>query len=242
MLLDGDQAAVQAVLADQLFVGAHFGNLHAFQHHNQVGIADGRKAVGNDNGGAPHHQALQGLLDEQFSLRIHRGGGLVQDQDGGVLEHGAGDGQALLLPAGELGTPFTDHGVKAVRQVLDKLVGVGNLGGSNYFRLTGAGADKEDVLAHRAVKQEYVLQHNADLAAQAFQVEPADIVTIEGDRTGGYVVKARNQADQGGFADPGRANQGNHVVGGNIQVDILQHGFTFVVVEGNVFEMDVTFG
>ena len=49
-------------------------------------------------------------------------------------------------------------------------------------------------------------------------------VSIQGDAAGGNVVKAWDQADQGRFTHPGGTHQGHHLVGRDIQVDILQHG------------------
>ena len=45
------------------------------------------------------------------------------------------------------------------------------LGGGDHLLLAGVRLAKEDVLAHGAVKEEYILQHNADLLAQRFPGE-----------------------------------------------------------------------
>lgn len=51
-----------------------------------------------------------------LALRVQGGGGLVQEQDLGVTYDRPGDGDALLLAAGQLRTLGTDIGVVFLRQ------------------------------------------------------------------------------------------------------------------------------
>ncbi len=234
LILHRIQALVEAVHGDQLRVSAHFADGLVLQHHDLVGVADGGEAVGDDDGGAALHQAFQGLLDEQLGLGIDRGGGFIQDQDGSVLEHGAGDGEALLLPAGELDAALADEGVVALRQVVDELVGIGGLGGRDHLGLGGIRAAEEQVLAHRAVEEEDILQDDADLPAQALEGVIVQVAAIQGDGAVGHVVEAGDQADQGGLAHAGGSDQGHHGFGGGLQADILQDADA-----GGVFEVDM---
>ncbi len=59
----------------------------------------------------PCHQRHQLLLDRRLDFAIQRRGGLVEDQDRGVLQQHAGNGDALALPARELDAPLADMGV-----------------------------------------------------------------------------------------------------------------------------------
>jgi len=70
----------------------------AIHDQDQVGGEDGREAVGDDDAGAPLHDALEGLLDERLGLTIQRAGGFIQDQDPGILEDDARQGDALFSP------------------------------------------------------------------------------------------------------------------------------------------------
>jgi hypothetical protein len=60
------------------------------------------------------HQRRQRLLDVALGLGVQRRGGLVEDQDRRVLEHGPGDGDALPLPAGQQHAAIADQGVEAL--------------------------------------------------------------------------------------------------------------------------------
>ena len=72
LVLNRAQAPVQSILCHQLGMRADLLDLPALQHHDFIGITDGGKPVGNDDRRPSHHQALQGLLDEQLGLGIHR--------------------------------------------------------------------------------------------------------------------------------------------------------------------------
>ena len=66
---------------DQLLMAAALGDVAVLYHHDAIGIADGGKTVGDHEGGATLEQYLQRLLDQYFSVRVNRGGGLVQNKD-----------------------------------------------------------------------------------------------------------------------------------------------------------------
>lgn len=59
-------------------------------------------------------QSAESLVDERFRLGIQGTGGFVQNQNVGLLEKGACDGDALFLTAGELRTPCANVGFKTV--------------------------------------------------------------------------------------------------------------------------------
>ena len=66
-----------------------------------VGVPHGREPVGDGDRGATPGQGVEGLLDGTLGLGVECAGRLVEHQDPRVAEQGAGDGEPLLLPAGE---------------------------------------------------------------------------------------------------------------------------------------------
>jgi len=56
------------------------------------------------------------MLHGALALGVQCAGRFVQQQDGGVLEQGAGDGDALLLAAGQARAAFAELAVEASRQ------------------------------------------------------------------------------------------------------------------------------
>ena len=89
--------AEETALCLEFCGGAGFDNLTVLQDHNLVCIGDGAHAVGDDDDGLVLDQAGKRLLDKGFVLNIQRSGGLVHQDDGGILQEGPGDGDPLTL-------------------------------------------------------------------------------------------------------------------------------------------------
>ena len=63
-------------------------------------------------------RGVQRPLDRGLALAVEVGGRLVQDDQGLGLQQQPGDGQALLLPAGEPVAAVADDGLQAFREGL----------------------------------------------------------------------------------------------------------------------------
>ena len=57
--------------------------------------------MGDDQHGAAGHQPSQRILDQRLASGVQVGRGLIQDEQRRILQEGAGDGQALPLPAAQ---------------------------------------------------------------------------------------------------------------------------------------------
>lgn len=91
---------VDAALVQRFAMSPGLDHAAAVHHVDHVGIDHCREPVGDDDGGAALHQGRERLLDLTFRIGVQRAGGLVQKQDRGVFEEGAGDGDALALATG----------------------------------------------------------------------------------------------------------------------------------------------
>lgn len=178
--------------------------------------------MGDDKGGAPLHQVLQGLLHLQLALGVQAGGGLVQDEHRPVGQQGPGDGQPLALPA-EPYPALADLGVKALGQPLDEVQGIGRFSRRAQLFLVSPGTAVGDVGAHRVVEQDGLLGDDGDLTAQAVQGGLADIHPVKGDPPLAHLVKTRQQVHQGGLAAPAGAHQGQDLAAVHGEVDVVQH-------------------
>uniref|UniRef100_A0A0A8XUT2 Uncharacterized protein n=1 Tax=Arundo donax TaxID=35708 RepID=A0A0A8XUT2_ARUDO len=169
LLLHADQLGVGAAtilaLGHELVVRADLGDGAALQDGDEVGLADGGEAVGDHQRGATDHEAVQRLLHQLLRLGVERAGGLVQQQDRRVLEHGAGDGDPLLLTAGQLQAAITHLGVVAVGQLDDEGVGVSDPGGLLHLRLRRALAlpAQQQILLDARREQRRLLAHQTYL-------------------------------------------------------------------------------
>ena len=114
---------------------------------------------------------------------VQRGGGLVENEDGRVFQKDAGDGDALLLSAGEERSALADIGVEAVGH------GHGCPRSSSALRgglldlgVGGVGAAVADVLADRIGEEKDVLLDDADvLRRRARWRDAAHVEPIERD-------------------------------------------------------------
>ena len=108
------EPGVEAAPGQQLGVGAPLDELAVLQTEDHVGVADGGEPVGDGDRGAPLGGALQRLLDEPLGLGVQGRGGLVEDQHPRVHQQHPGDGEPLLLPAGQPVAALAGHGVVAL--------------------------------------------------------------------------------------------------------------------------------
>ena len=100
---------VYALQGEQFFVGALFGHSTGVDDDDAVGVTNSAEAVRNDEGSATGSQAFQGLLYQRFGFVIERGGWLIHNQDFGLVQEHARDGDALALPSREALTAFVQR-------------------------------------------------------------------------------------------------------------------------------------
>src|SRR5690348_6687020 len=223
------EAAVGAQVAHEVLVGADVGDNPILQYHDTVGVAHGGEAVGDDDNGAAAHQVLQSRLHQSLGLAVQGGSGFVEDEDGGILEQGASNGNALALPAGQANAALADHGFVAFGQSFDEVVGQGCLGGFHYTLLGNSGLAVGDVVAHRVVEEHGFLGHDADLRTQRRNGQVAHVLAINQQAASGDVEEARNQVHQRAFAGAAGANHGQDFPGVHRKLNVTQHVAGFAV-------------
>src|SRR5882724_6587484 len=89
------------------------------KHANQVGIADGGNAMGNNQTRSAAHYAAKFSQDLFLSVGVNRGQGVVKYQDFRFAENRAGDCRPLLLTAGKCEAALTDKCFEAVRKAFN---------------------------------------------------------------------------------------------------------------------------
>ena len=117
----------------------------------------------DDDRGAALGEALEGGLHEALAHRVQGARGLVEEQQAGVLQERARDGDALLLAAAQLHTALTHLRAVAFRKLLNEAVSIGSLCSRFYFSVSGARAPNGDVVMDRRGKQRRLLAYEAHL-------------------------------------------------------------------------------
>ena len=115
-----------------------------------VGVAYRAQAVGNYEAGPTFHQPQQRLLDAHLRAGIHTAGGLIENKDGGVGQDRARNRQQLALPLAEVAGSFGEDRLVAVRQLTNKMIGIGHFGGLNAFLIAGIQPPVANVIHYRA--------------------------------------------------------------------------------------------
>ena len=223
-----------ALFLHQLLVGAGLDDPASLHHHQPVGVAQGGEPVGDGKGGAPLHQMGQGLLDVFLGLYIDRGGGLVEDEDTRVVQHGPRNGHPLALPARKPAALLPHLGIVAVGLGHDEVVGIGRPGCSHDVGQAGPGPAIADIGGDGAAKKERLLGHDADLPAQIAQLDLAYIHPVDLDHPLVGVVETGQQADGGSFTHPGLAHQADHLARLHVEVEVIEHRLALVVAEAHL--------
>ena len=84
----------------ELMVGSYRLNLSPVDQSDAIRDLDRGEVVRNQERGAALGKFFDCLADQELVLDIDGAGCLVEDQDGGIAKHGAGQSDALPLSAG----------------------------------------------------------------------------------------------------------------------------------------------
>ena len=215
------------------------GDLPALEHDDLVGQGDGREPVGDDERRAPAHDLGQRALDLLLGGRVHRRGGVVEDEDARVGQDRPRDGEALALAARDREPALADHRVVAVGQLGDERVRLRPLRRRHDLITGGIGLGVGDVLVHRGREQERVVGHERDLAPQRPRLDGPHVGAVDQDRPRSGVVEPRDERDQRGLARRGRADEGDGGARLHDQRDVAQGGLGgALVAQGHVAQLD----
>ena len=148
-----------------------------------------------------------------LGLGVHARRCVVEDQDARIRQKRARNRQALLLPAGQGDAALAHVRIVAIRQTQDELVRLRRARRLFDLRWSGGGTAERNVLADRAREQNRILKHDADLRAQRGELKRAHVRAVNRHAPGSWIVKARHETDQRGFAGAGCAEQRNNFAG-----------------------------
>ena len=156
--------------------------------------------MGNDDGGAPFGYPVERCLNFAFGAAVECAGGFIEDQDWGIFEQRAGDGNALLFAARQFQPALADLGGIAFRQRYDEVVDRSATRSSFDFVLVRTLAAIADVVTDTLVEQHRVLRHNTDACAQRALGDVANILTVEQYLPAGHIIESVQQPGDRRFA------------------------------------------
>jgi len=132
--------------------------------------------------------------DDCLVLGIDRGERLVEDQDGGVAEQRAGDGDAAGAGHRTTGLPRSPtHRLIACGRRAMNSVGVGAAGGRAQLVQRRPGL-AERRLSSRCLEEVRVLLHDGDLRAKVLEGQRAYVAAADADAPALGIVEAQEQS------------------------------------------------
>ena len=183
----------------------------AAEHEGLVGLGGGV----DDDGAAAGEEGGQLVAQLLAELVVEVGERLVEEDEAGLLDDGAGERGALLLAAGELLRAAGEHGGE-VEEVGGLAHAAVDLGPGQAGDAEGGG----DVLGDGQVGVVHEeLVHQADVAL--LRGEVGDVAAVEEDAPGGRLVEAGHELDQRGLAGAGLAEEHVEAVAGERQAGLV---------------------
>ena len=155
----------------------------------------------------PGRISLEALLEAALGAVVHGAGRLVEHQDRRIEQQRAGDRDRLALAAGQALAALADVQVEAQRMARDEVLDAGDARRAQHRLVVGERRAERDVVAHRAMEQEHVLQHAADAAAQVGRVDLAQIGAVDQHRALIGLVEPEHQLLDRGLAGADAADQ-----------------------------------
>ena len=178
-------------------------------HHPGADAGDHRHVVGDqhDRGAELAVEVLELLQDLRLDRDVERGGGLVGDEQAGLIGQAHGDHDALAHAARELvrellGAPLRVRNAHAPQQLRHAALGL--LLGESIVRVHRL-LDLEAHLEHRVERRHGVLEDHGDVAApklaELVVVHGEHVAAVEGDAPLDDLARFGNEAEdgQGGY-------------------------------------------
>ncbi len=189
-------------------MGALLDDLAVLHDQDDVGAADGREPVGDDEAGAVGPQPVHGFLDLDLGAGVDGAGGLVEDEDGRVGEEGPGDGQQLLLAGADVVGFLVDERVVPVGERVDEPVDVGGPGRVEDLLLASLRGCRRRCCrgwCRRTARCPAAPSRSWSGARPAGMLR--GVAAVEGDPSAVELVEAHDEVDQRRLAGAGRARR-----------------------------------
>jgi hypothetical protein len=188
-------------------------------------------------------ELAEDLFDAHGGDGIDGDGELVEAEDFGVVGEGAGEGEALLLAAGEVGAGegqavldlVPEHG--AAEAGFDDVVEFGFSGDAR------AAGGEGDVFADGEGEADREGGDHADAAAERVEIGASgNGFAVDGDGAGeggvgDEVDGAVETAEEGGFAGLGGSDDGEDLVGHDVEVEAVED-FDAVIGEAEILDFE----
>ena len=195
--------------------------------------------MGDENRRQPLRRDIEAGDHRRLGLGVERRRGLIHQQDVWLADQGARDGDRLAHPDRQLAPALGQGKVETTRKRRYESIDTGLPRRLQQVGIAGIGIAHQDVVADRTGKQDRVLHHHADIAADIIRPDLTDIGRIDQHRAAIGRVQAAQKTEQRRLAGSDPADNGKPVARLQTETNIRQHRFRLVLIcEGDVAELD----
>ncbi len=195
--------------------------------------------MGDNEGCAVFSGVCDGAAHGVFTFTVERAGGFIKQQNRRVAHKGAGERDALALPAGQAAAFLAKIGFEPVF-LRQEIIGFGHAGGFDEVGFGDVmGGANGDVSGGGSGKQGGFLRGVGKLFPPVGRVGVCHANTVERDLTGLYIKQAQSNAKDCGLACAAGADERDELTGRNIQSEVVQSRKGFVgIFEGDVLKVE----
>ena len=140
--------------------------------------------MGDKEDGLVLARSLHCFEDDALVEAVEVGGGLVQQEEGRIVEEGARHADALAFAAGKRTAQLADRGLIPLGQAADETIQCRFFAGGFHFRVGGVPLGDLDVVLDGVVEQLGLLRHKALLPAEGGGVDLPDVAFAKADGAG----------------------------------------------------------
>ena len=148
------------------------------KNHNNVGILNGGKSVGDNEYRSALHKTVHTCGNYRFGSGVYARRCFVKNQNGRVCNRRTGNCDKLSLSLRKTCTVGGEHRVISLRQMADKVICVYKLCRRNYFFVRCIESAVTDVICNRTREQMCFLKHHAERTAEVCFLYLVDIDAV----------------------------------------------------------------
>eukprot|EP00968_Pinguiococcus_pyrenoidosus_P026305 scaffold7067_cov245-Pinguiococcus_pyrenoidosus.AAC.18 len=200
------------------------------EHDDLIRVLDRAQPMRDHQAGAILAQAIESRLHALLGARVQRGCRLVEEDHRRILQQATSNRNPLLLAAAEL------------QEISDKLEDLCALRRGLDLFVRGVQLAIHDVVPDRVIEEHRVLRDHADLVAEALLGNVANVLSVQPDRTGGRIVKSKEQPADRGLPRARGADDGRGRARRNPEGDVPDAPVVLLVDEGDVLERQAQAG
>ncbi len=204
-------------------MGTSFNNLASAHDKDLVAPDDAFEPMRDKHDCAPTSEGLECLDQKPLVVGIQSACRLIQDEDRGVGQEGAGNRKPLALATGQVLPSLRQNGVVTLRQILDEAGRSGQF--SRMFDLVPACARSSisNVGCNACWKHEAVLRHKRHMGPGVCKPGRAQVNTIEAQCSSDWIVEPQHQRKKCALACAARPDEPYHLAWLDLGAQVMKN-------------------